>query len=176
MPPVEEKKLSIEVIRSHRRKKTVQARMDGDRLIVYLPAGLNRKEEDQLIEEMKQKIEKRQLRKQLNDDIYLRNRADELNRRYFGNRLRISSIRYVTNQNKRSGSCTPVDGSIRISHKLAQMPEWVLDYVIMHEITHLVHPDHSRQFWEKVNEYKYAERARGFLICRGMEDAGRFED
>ena len=61
-------------------------------------------------------------------------------------------------------------GDIRISRRLAAMPEWVLDYVLVHELSHLVHPNHSKEFWGLVNRYRYAERARGFLIARDMED------
>ena len=68
------------------------------------------------------------------------------------------------------GSCTPNKGTIRVSHKLLDMPTWVLDYVIMHEMTHLVYPNHSKEFWVKVGEYKFTERARGFLMAKGMED------
>lgn len=161
--------LAVQVIRSKRRKKTVQAKMDGNRLVVYIPAGLDEKEESDLIRKMMTKIENKRTRKTLNDDNYLEKRANELNKKYFNGRLAIHSIKYVTNQNTRRGSCTPARGSIRISHELAEMPKWVLDYVIMHEITHLEHPDHSRKFWNKVNEYKYTERARGFLICKEIE-------
>jgi predicted metal-dependent hydrolase len=119
---------------------------------------------------MRDKVAKKNLSKKLNDDDYLMSRFNEFNKRYFDNKLRVNSIEFVTNQNTRRGSCTPAKGTIRLSHKLNDMPKWVLDYVIMHEMAHLVHPDHSRRFWQKVNEYRYTERARGFLICRGMED------
>ncbi|MCL7415277.1 MAG: M48 family metallopeptidase [ANME-2 cluster archaeon] len=168
--------LSIQVIRSKRRKKTIQAKLDGTKLIVYLPAGLSEKEESQLIQKMKTKVENKQARTVLNGDDYLAKRADEFNKRYFNGRLGINSIKYVTNQNTRRGSCTPAKGTIRISHRLADMPKWVLDYVIMHEITHLRYPDHSRKFWDKVNEYKYTERARGFLLCRGMKENDELDD
>ena len=168
--------LAVQVIRSKRRKKTVQAKVDGNKLVVYLPAGLSETEESELIHKMKTKVENKQTRKALNDDDYLEKRADEFNRHYFNGQLKIVSIKYVTNQNTRRGSCTPARGSIRISHELAEMPRWVLDYVIMHEITHLDHPNHSRQFWNKVNEYKYTERARGFLICKEIEKNDISED
>ncbi|MCK4928809.1 MAG: M48 family metallopeptidase [Methanosarcinales archaeon] len=161
--------LSIQVIRSKRRKKTVQAKLDGNKLLVYMPVGLSEKEESELIQKMKTKVENKRTRKALNGDDYLEKRANEFNKKYFDGKLVINSIKYVTNQNTRRGSCTPARGSIRISHELAEMPKWVLDYVIMHEIAHLEHPDHSRKFWNKVNEYKYTERARGFLICKEME-------
>lgn len=163
---------TIEVIRSPRRKKTIQAKLDGSRLIIYLPAGMSKREEAEWIEKMKTRLSKKRIQKNLNDDGYLEKRSSEFNKRYFNGELEIASIKYVTNQNTRSGSCTPANGTIRISHKLTEMPKWVLDYVIMHEITHLLYPDHSKRFWDKVNEYKYTERARGFLICRGMKENG----
>jgi predicted metal-dependent hydrolase len=165
-----ENELTIEVVRSIRRKKTIQAKMVGEKLVVYLPIGLSKKEESEWIEKMRDKVTKKRLRKELNNEDYLTSRFNTFNKRYFNNKLKVHSIKYVTNQNTRSGSCTPVRGTIRLSHKLADMPKWVLDYVIMHEMAHLVHPDHSKKFWQKVNEYRYTERARGFLICRGMED------
>lgn len=163
--------LPIEVTRSHKRKKTVQAKVVDDKLHVYLPAGLNKKRESELIGMMVAKADKIRLKKELNGDDYLRMRFNEFNNKHFNGELELASIKYVTNQNACSGSCTPAKGTIRISHRLAEMPKWVLDYLIMHEMTHLLYPDHSKRFWDKVNEYKYTERARGFLICKGMEKA-----
>ena len=91
-----------------------------------------------------------------------------MNRRYFGGKLTWQSIRYVTNQNKRFGSCTPSHGTIRISHRVSEMPAWVRDYVLVHELAHLVEPNHSRAFWDLVNRYPKTERARGYLIAIGM--------
>ncbi|MGP8322090.1 MAG: SprT-like domain-containing protein [Methanosarcinaceae archaeon] len=163
------KKLPVEVIRSHKRKKTVQAKLMDGKLRIYLPAGLSKKRESELIEKMRARIEKKRLERELNDDDYLKTRFNEFNKRFFKGELQISSIKFVTNHNACNGSCTPAKGTIRISHRLANMPKWVLDYLIMHEMAHLLHPDHSKRFWDKVNEYRYTERARGFLICKGME-------
>ena len=138
--------------------------------MVYLPLGMHREEERKIIEKMEQKIEKRRFKRQINEDDYLRKRFEEFNKKYFQGKLKISSIEFVTNQERERGSCTPANGTIRISHKLLNMPKLVLDYVIVHEMTHLVYPDHSRAFWAKVGEYKYTERSRGFLIAKGMEE------
>jgi predicted metal-dependent hydrolase len=162
--------MEVKVIRSPDRKKTIQAKMVGETLVVYLPLGMHREEERKLIEKMKQKIQKKRLRSQINKDDYQRKRFDEFNSKYFKGKHKVTSIEFVTNQERRRGSCTPANGTIRISHKLLKMPKWVLDYVIIHEMTHLVHPDHSKAFWEKVGEFKYTERARGFLIAKGMDE------
>ena len=161
--------MNVKVIRSPRRKKTIQARMVGDTLEVHLPLGMDREEERKVIEEMKKKLEKKKLKRKINEDDYLDKRFDEFNKKCFQGKLKINSIKFVTNQERQRGSCTPGNGTIRISHKLLGMPKWVLDYLIMHEMTHLVHPNHSKAFWEKVGEYKYTERARGFLIAKEME-------
>ncbi|GFO97457.1 metal-dependent hydrolase [groundwater metagenome] len=162
--------MEVKVIRSPDRKKTIQAKMVGETLIIYLPLGMHREEERKLIERMKQKIENKRLKTHINKDDYLKKRFDEFNYRYFQGTLRVNSIEFVINQERKRGSCTPANGTIRISHKLLDVPKWVLDYVIMHEMSHLLHPNHSRAFWTKVGEYKYTERARGFLMAKGMEE------
>ena len=90
-----------------------------------------------------------------------------MNKKYFDGELDFS-IRFVTNQKSRYGSCSFSTRSIRISDRIAKTPRWVQDYVIVHELAHLLHPNHNKKFWEKVNQYRYAERARGYLIAVGM--------
>jgi predicted metal-dependent hydrolase len=82
---------------------------------------------------------------------------------------RPKSIRWSTNQNSLWGSCTPADATIRISARLAAYPRWVLDYVIVHELAHLRYHSHGPRFRALVDRYPMAERARGFLIAKGLE-------
>jgi predicted metal-dependent hydrolase len=97
-------------------------------------------------------------------------RAQEINTKYFHGALRLNSICFVTNQHARFGSCTSTDRTIRISDRVKTMPSWVQEYVILHEMAHLVVPDHSKKFWGLVNQYKFAERAKGYLIALGATD------
>ena len=82
-------------------------------------------------------------------------------------------MRWVTNQNSRWGSCTPADGSIRLSHRLQAMPPWVVDYVLVHELAHLAEPSHDAEFWRLVDDYPRAERAKGYL--EGVAAAANLE-
>jgi predicted metal-dependent hydrolase len=102
-------------------------------------------------------------------DEALEKRAQEINRKYFDGRLKWRTIRYVTNQNGRFGSCTPENGTIRLSHRLATMPAWVRDYVLVHEMAHFLEANHGPRFWELVYRYPLAERARGYLMAVGLE-------
>jgi predicted metal-dependent hydrolase len=120
-------------------------------------------EEERWVSEMVRRME----RTQATEQIDLDRRAAALAARY---RLdRPESIRWVGNQEWRWGSCTPSDRSIRISSRLVGEPGWVLDYVIVHELSHLSIAGHGPDFWSLVNRYPKAERARGFLIARGMD-------
>ena len=104
------------------------------------------------------------------DDTALQRRAEELNRTYFDGKLRWTSIRWVANQEKRYGSCTPGDGTIRISAWVASLPGFVQDYVLVHELAHLVEANHGPRFWKLVNRYPRTERARGYLMAVGLEE------
>ena len=161
--------LSVEFVRSPRRRRTVSARLSGDRLVIQVPTGLSADEERSFAERLGTRILRTRRRAALNDDKSLLRRAEELNRRYFGGRLKLTAVRYVTNQHGRFGSCTPTSGTIRISDRVATMPTWVRDAVLVHELAHLVEANHSARFWRLANAYPLMERARGYLIAVGLE-------
>jgi hypothetical protein len=83
------------------------------------------------------------------------------------------SVRWVENQQSRWGSCTPGDRSVRLSARLQGMPAWVIDYVLVHELAHLLESGHDAAFWAWVDRYPQAERAKGYLI--GWSTAARLE-
>jgi predicted metal-dependent hydrolase len=164
----------IRITRSDRRRRTISARWleNGAIIEILAPAGATDAELVPIIEKLKGRLVRHKERRETADDKTLARRAAELNREYFSGKLRWSEIRYVTNQQRRYGSCTPNSGVIRISHRVAGMPVWVRDYVLVHELVHLLEANHGPRFWKLVNRYPRVERARGYLICLGLEGEG----
>ena len=162
--------LVVEVQRSTRRRRTISASIAGGTLRLQVPAGLSAAEERSWAEKLGARILAARRKRELNTDDELAARAQQLNERYFDGRLRFVSVRYVSNQQHRFGSCTPSQGTIRISDRLAKMPAWVRDAVLVHELTHLEVPNHSARFWKLANRYPLMERARGYLMAVGLDD------
>jgi predicted metal-dependent hydrolase len=169
VPGMEDEFLRIEVKRSARRKKTISAEIVGDALLVSIPARLSRAEEQEWVRHMATRMAERKKRDRLNSDGALARRASELGKEYLGG-VRAADVAWVTIQKSRWGSCSIDERMIRISLAIADYPTWVRDYVIVHELAHLMVPDHSREFWSLVGRYPLTERARGFLIAKGMEE------
>lgn len=163
--------MKTEITRSKRRKSTVSARLVGDVLEIQAPDDIDAEALQRIIENLGGRLEKRRDRRQLNASKALLLRAQEINRLHFKGQLSIAAVEYVTNQNKRFGSCSPAMRTIRLSHRLATVPPWVRDYVLVHELAHLVHPNHGKRFWALVKRYPLAERARGYLMALGLEPA-----
>lgn len=161
--------MEVKIIRSQRRRRTVSARLVKDTLLVNAPLMLPRIRLDRIIEGFKVKFEKKKLKEELKKSESLADIAVRLNARYFTNQLKINSIEYAANQNHKFGCCNYRTARIRISHRVGFMPDWVRDYVIIHEMAHLIEPNHSREFWIIVSRYKLAERARGFLLAAGTD-------
>jgi len=153
----------------------VAAYREDDRVIVLLPARMSQAEEEQWVTTMLERLERQEQRRRPSDTA-LQRRARELSRRYLGGQAEPESVRWVDNQRSRWGSCTPVDRSIRLSSRLQGMPSWVIDYVLMHELAHLIEPGHDERFWALVRSYPRVERARGYLegvaAAAGLELAG----
>ena len=116
--------------------------------------------------------DRRALRGPRRNDAALQSRARALAADHLGGRAFPDSVRWVDNMTTRWGSCTPTDRTIRISSRLRTMPGWVLDYVLVHELAHLITPLHDDEFWDLVGHYPRAERARGYL--EGVAAAGQF--
>lgn len=157
--------LTAQVTRSKRRRKTAEARLKGNVVDIRIPATSTAADEEQYIEHFLARFE-RSRRAELVD---LRESADRLARQY--GLPAPTSIRWVSNQRHRWGSCTPADGSIRLSDRMVSFPSWVIEYVIVHELAHLVEIGHTTRFWELVDAYPKAERAKGYLQAKSEDSA-----
>lgn len=157
----------IEVRRSSRRRRTVSAYREGDKIVILMPARTSKAEERQLVTEMVDRVTRREARMTgigaRPGNSQLLHRARQLSATYLDGRAQPVSVRWVTNMQQRWGSCTISDRTIRLSHRLQSMPAWVIDYVLMHELSHLLESGHNRAFWAWVERYPRTERARGFL-------------
>ncbi|MBT0994479.1 DUF45 domain-containing protein [Cellulomonas sp. DKR-3] len=152
----------VEVRRSRRRVRTVTAWREGERTVVAIPARFTRAQETEWVRRMLARLATQEQRRKPSDTELAR-RAAELSARYLGGRAVPTSVRWATNQGRRWGSCTPSDGTIRISDRVRGMPRWVLDYVLLHELVHLLHAGHGPEFWAELDAYPRTQRARGFL-------------
>lgn len=127
-----------------------------------IPARFTRAQEHEWVERMIDRL-RAQDRRRRPPDADLLARANDLSRRYLGGLVRPASVTWVANQNARWGSCTPSDRTIRLSTRLRGMPSWVIDYVLVHELAHLLEQGHGPRFWALVEGYPRTERARGYL-------------
>ncbi|WP_446664681.1 M48 metallopeptidase family protein [Flexivirga sp. B27] len=152
----------VEVRRSARRRRTVSAYREGNRIVVLVPARLSKRDEERMVADMVRKVQAAATRGR-STDAELMQRAAQLSTRYLGGLAHPVSVRWVTNQRARWGSCTPANGTIRLSDRLQGMPDYVSDYVLLHELAHLLQPHHGKSFWALLEAYPQLERARGYL-------------
>lgn len=155
----------VEVRRSARRRRTVTAYRESGRTVVLIPAAFTPAEERRWVAQMVAKLQTREERRRrsVGADEELMAHARALSAAHLDGVPQPSSVRWVDNQQRRWGSCTPADGSIRLSSRLRGMPQYVVDYVLVHELAHLIEPSHDQRFWALVARYPRTERARGFL-------------
>jgi predicted metal-dependent hydrolase len=163
-PPAAPPELPVEVIRSKKRRKTVSARIVDGKIVVRMPLGMTAAQEAEYVKDLSAKLQ----RKHVSGTADLTERARVLAKRY--DLPEPASIRWVSNQSSRWGSCTPSTREIRISDRIAGFPDWVVDAVVVHELAHLVHRHHSAAFWKLANRYPKTERAYGFLIAKQLTD------
>lgn len=160
----------VVVKRSTVRKKTIHARLKDSIMEVVAPTDLSESRLNEIIEKFKERFKRREKERTINRESKLPQRAQKLNQKYFGGKLKFKHIRYSVRQTKGFGTCYPGRGTILINGCLKKMPQWVQDYVIVHELAHLIHPNHSKDFWKLVRQYPKTERAIGYLMAKGIEE------
>lgn len=156
----------IEVRRSRRRRSTVSAYRDGARVVVLLPARMSQAEEKHWVAEMIRRLQRSETRRRSpasRSDTALLARCRQLSARYLGGLAEPAGVRWVPPMRTRWASCTPAERTIRISERLRELPSWVVDYVLVHELAHLLEPGHGKDFWDLVSRYPKTERAIGYL-------------
>ena len=166
----------VEVRTSTRRRKTAAARVEAGRVVVVVPAHWAPTTRDRVVADLVGRLARRHPAVGASDsDLMVR--AEQLAAEHLGG-VRPFSVRWVANQSTRWGSCSTLDGRIRISDRLRGVPSWVLDAVLVHELAHLVEQDHTPRFHELENRYPRRAEADVFLAgfalglaWRGSSDA-----
>lgn len=158
----------VVVRRTARRKTGLAAFWEDGQAVIAVPARLSIEDETYWVPRMVSRLEQGAqklpgARRGPAGDEALMQRSLALSARYLGGRAVPESVRWVNNQSSRWGSATPARKSIRISHHVQGMPDWVIDYVLLHELAHLIHPNHSPDFWQELASYPRLEAARAFL-------------
>ena len=161
--------MEVKIIRSSRRRKTVSARLVNDVLLINAPCHISDTHLEKIVGRLKERLQHKKLKEELDKNEDLMAVFNRLNEKYFEDKLKVKAIEYVTNHNSRFGCCNYGSAHIRISHRLSIMPVWVRDYVIVHEMAHLLEPNHGKEFWAMARRYELAERARGYLMAVGLE-------
>jgi hypothetical protein len=140
-------------------------------LELMVPASMPVAERQHWAEVMSKRLERRSERRRPTDDR-LNERAKRLNERHFGGALSWISIGFA-DMDHQWGSCTFTEGAIRIARRAGELPDWVLDYLLVHELAHLVHSDHGPDFHELEDRYPLTERAKGYLLALDAMASGR---
>lgn len=152
----------VRVIRSARRKRSSHASLHEDgTIVVRVPDRLTQRQQDEVVQTLVARLE-RKLRASVITDDELLERAHRLADEYLDG-IRATSVTWSSNMAQRWGSCSYESGRIRLSDRLAGAPDYVLDDVLLHELAHLVVPDHSPAFHALADVHPQHERARGFL-------------
>ncbi|MFC1996129.1 YgjP-like metallopeptidase domain-containing protein [Chloroflexota bacterium] len=162
------KHITVVLRRDKRLKKSSRWGWEADGTIsLRVPNRFPKRQIPRLLKQITEQLDKNIIKAKGRTDADLQERAESINNKYFGGRIEWRAIRWVANMNNRLGSCTnggSTDGHIRISNKIKHWPQWVIDYVIAHELVHRLHPDHSKTFWDTLTQaYSKTERARGFI-------------
>jgi predicted metal-dependent hydrolase len=153
----------VRIITSRKRRRTVAARLRSGVLELVVPASMPLAEREHWAEVMSRRLQRRADRSRPSDERLLA-QAERLNQRYFDGALRWTSVGFAEMEHQ-WGSCTFTDGAIRIARRAASLPDWVLDYLLVHELAHLVNSDHGPAFHALENRYPLTERAKGYLLA-----------
>jgi len=158
----------IEVRASTARVKSATARFEGSRFVVLVPAHLGAREREEMVTALLARANRRRATLHTSDAELLE-RALALAPAYVGT-ARPQSVRFVSNQQTRWASCSARSGEIRISDRLRGAPQWVLDVILIHELCHLVHLDHSPAFHALADRAPRKRDAEMFLLGLGFAD------
>ena len=155
----------LELRSSTRRRKTATAWWEGPRLVLALPAHVRGSEREELVSWLVERASKHRPSHGASDAELVERACRLAELHDLG--VAPTSVRFVSNQRRRWGSCTPETGAIRLSDRLRAVPDWVLDAVLVHELAHLVHHGHGPEFHALAN--RHPRQAEATLFLEGFQ-------
>jgi predicted metal-dependent hydrolase len=164
--------IDVELVRDGRLRSRIHWEWHGNMVRIRVPRRLSQRQIDRHVAEIVAEVQRRRAQVRARADTDLEALARQINEQHFGGEIEWHSIRWVHNMRKRLGSCTnggPTDGDIRISDRIQIWPDWVIEYVVAHELAHRKYAHHGQDFWAYVKRYPFTERARGFILGVGFQ-------
>jgi predicted metal-dependent hydrolase len=150
------------VIRKQRRRRSISAFRQGGVIEIHIPAKMSKRQELEIIPEMIAMVVRREGRSR-KTDLQLLQIGRQLLAKYLPEfDVAPASINWRS-MSERWGSCTTVDRTIRISDRLIGAPNYVLDYIIFHELIHLKIPGHDQDFHNYLNRFTDHQKCEAFL-------------
>ena len=150
------------VVRKERRRRSISAFRQGGVIEIHIPAKMSKRQELEIIPEMIAMVLRREGRSR-KTDLQLLEIGMELLAKYLPDfDVAPASINW-RNMSERWGSCTTVDRTIRISDRLIGAPNYVLNYIIFHELIHLRIPGHDQDFYNYLNRFTDQQKSEAFL-------------
>jgi predicted metal-dependent hydrolase len=154
---------TLTLVVERKRVKNVNARLRDATLLVSAPPGMPQKELDRVVLDLARRLVRRAHARLVNAEEDARTLAQRVAAR-FPAPPEIAEVSFVATQEKRWGSYSPATRAIRLNAALREMPGWVLEAVVAHELAHITHPDHSPEFWALVRRAcPETDRANAFL-------------
>lgn len=178
---IHHKKITVLVRRDKRLKKSSRWLWQPDgSVLLRIPSRFPKQHIGVLLDQVSGQLHKQSKMAERRTDAELQLRAEQINKKCFRSRIQWHAIRWVSNMEQRLGSCTTggtTNGHIRISDKIKNWPAWVVDYVIAHELVHMLHQNHSPAFWDTLRAgYPLTERARGFIKGVGFVEGKNYDE
>ncbi len=168
--------MNYELKRSNRKSVSIQITKDCS-VLVKAPLLLSKKTIDDFVEKHNDWILQHiEIQKELNKNAkpeptqqeikLLKQQAKEYIFPKVEEYAKIMGLEYgtlkITSAKTRYGSCGVQSHNLCFSYKLIDKPKEAVDYVIVHELAHIVHPDHSREFYNYIEKYMpdYKQRVK----------------